>query len=285
MKRHNLPMAQTAKLRELAQEYATQGYEVFTEANADFITRNIPGFRPDLVARKGDTVVVVEVTASRDVEDERLEELASRIAKIPNWRLELVWLGETKPEALPRDQVQRIFAEASQLRDLGHYGPALVIGWAAAEALLNSMTGDDPDLLLARSPKSKLATAESLGLISKRQFDVLAESVEIRNRVAHGVSIDVSAGAVDSLLDTVRLLSREGYASVDQMIDWFRDHYGDPAESTPYDSAEGGYQHVTGGPFDALTVLEEQFPDSDPTDREEAASLLENESTEWAEKG
>jgi hypothetical protein len=35
------------------------------------------------------------------------------------------------------------------------------------------------------------------------------------------------------------------------MEEWFRKHFEDPAERTPYESAEGGYIYIWGGPFDA----------------------------------
>ena len=35
------------------------------------------------------------------------------------------------------------------------------------------------------------------------------------------------------------------------MIEWFNQNFEDPAERTPYESAEGGYQWIWGGPYDA----------------------------------
>jgi len=40
---------------------------------------------------------------------------------------------------------------------------------------------------------------------------------------------------------------------------WFRSKYEDPAERTPYETAEGGYQWIWGGPFETREVLEDQF--------------------------
>jgi hypothetical protein len=46
---------------------------------------------------------------------------------------------------------------------------------------------------------------------------------------------------------------------IETMADWFRDNFEDPAEDTPHDSAEGGYQWIWGGPFDAEEELNEVF--------------------------
>ncbi len=37
----------------------------------------------------------------------------------------------------------------------------------------------------------------------------------------------------------------------DVMIEWFNANYEDPAQRTPYETAEGGYQWIWGGPYDA----------------------------------
>lgn len=50
---------------------------------------------------------------------------------------------------------------------------------------------------------------------------------------------------------------------VEAMVDWFNKRFENPAESTAYISAEGGYQWVLGGPYDAREELEENFPQSD----------------------
>jgi hypothetical protein len=40
---------------------------------------------------------------------------------------------------------------------------------------------------------------------------------------------------------------------------WFLDRYCDPANNTPYNGREGGFQFVHGGPFDPADVLPEHF--------------------------
>ena len=43
---------------------------------------------------------------------------------------------------------------------------------------------------------------------------------------------------------------------LEMMIEWFHQNYEDPAESTPYESAEGGYIWIWGGPYDARDELQ-----------------------------
>lgn len=72
-------------------------------------------------------------------------------------------------------------------------------------------------------------------------------------------------------------------SAVKEMKEWFLRHYENPAHNTPYESAEGGYIYIWGGPYDALEVLLDQFgSDQEENLIELAAAELEAESSEWA---
>jgi hypothetical protein len=45
----------------------------------------------------------------------------------------------------------------------------------------------------------------------------------------------------------------------DYILHWFGRNYEDPAEETPYNGREGGYQYINGGPFDAREELWSEF--------------------------
>lgn len=68
----------------------------------------------------------------------------------------------------------------------------------------------------------------------------------------------------------------------DVMRDWFYKHYTDPVENTPYESAEGGYIYIWGGPYDAHEELSEEFGDKVQDDViEELAEELSSIAPEW----
>jgi hypothetical protein len=71
---------------------------------------------------------------------------------------------------------------------------------------------------------------------------------------------------------------------LDIMRDWFGDNYDSPDE-LPYDSGEGGYQWIWGGPYDAEEALQNEFGGAVPEEViEELASELNDTSTEWSGK-
>lgn len=80
----------------------------------------------------------------------------------------------------------------------------------------------------------------------------------------------------DALMDEYRSSVKE------DIRDWFLRHYEDPAESTPYDSSEGGYLYQWGGPYDARDVLYDRFGSEVEEDLiDEVAEELESISSEW----
>ncbi len=81
-----------------------------------------------------------------------------------------------------------------------------------------------------------------------------------------------------------RRLSRR--RKVEAMVQWFHENYEDPAVRMPYESAEGGYQWIWGGPYDAREQIGAQFSDvSDEAAIEEAADEITSDGLfDWAPK-
>ena len=64
---------------------------------------------------------------------------------------------------------------------------------------------------------------------------------------------------------------------------WFYSHFEDPVHSCPYNSGEGGYQFIYGGPYEAGEELQQEFSGILSDDViEELAEDLTNECAEWS---
>ena len=67
------------------------------------------------------------------------------------------------------------------------------------------------------------------------------------------------------------------------MRSWFFENYENPAEHTPYESKEGGYIYIWGGPYDAREELEDVFSGHvREAAIDELVSELEKECYEWS---
>ncbi|MGN6150347.1 MAG: hypothetical protein ACTHPD_17575 [Rhizomicrobium sp.] len=71
--------------------------------------------------------------------------------------------------------------------------------------------------------------------------------------------------------------------AVQEITRWFFENFEDPAQNTPYESAEGGYQWIWGGPYDAREVIQDNFSETAPEDVLEAAiEVIQRYGDEWA---
>ena len=67
------------------------------------------------------------------------------------------------------------------------------------------------------------------------------------------------------------------------LVEWFFNRFEDPAHRLPYVSAEGGYQWIYGGPYDAREEIEGNFPNEAEDIIDAAVDEIESEGlTEWA---
>jgi hypothetical protein len=70
--------------------------------------------------------------------------------------------------------------------------------------------------------------------------------------------------------------------AVELIKDWFFRNFEDPAQSTPYDGGEGGYQYIWGGPYEAGDVISDVFADVTSDEIINIAiEAIEREGLEW----
>jgi hypothetical protein len=86
-----------------------------------------------------------------------------------------------------------------------------------------------------------------------------------RSQTRYYTEDDFETGITRSQL---KRLSRQ--RQFEYMRHWFAERYEDPAQETPYNSEEGGYLFIWGGPYDASQELQEEFGDIIPYKRIEA---------------
>lgn len=73
--------------------------------------------------------------------------------------------------------------------------------------------------------------------------------------------------------------------TVEEIVNWFFEHYEDPVHGVPYESAEGGYQYYAGGPYDAREEIEDRFPHVPANTIDEALEIISDYGYEWVERG
>lgn len=287
--RHMLGVVEDAR-REKELELRRDGFEILPEEQISKLLGDKTAIRPDLIARRGDEVVIVEFARRRsnsslpDEVKRSLAEFSAITDSKKNWNFEMVWIGEDA--AVPEERTVDSFAQRAVLVAKHDEAAGLLLAYAALEGAISRLADRTPELheQSKRRPHPGLAELASLGLLSPEDFSRLNAARQVRNSIAHGIDAQVSLSMVQDVALLAERIADARYVSVDQMVDWFFDNYEDPAGGVPFDSGEGGYQYVLGGPFDAHDVLSDQFSDASAEDIDEAVRLIESEAYEWVKK-
>lgn len=183
-------------LSKLATEYQSHGYEVEFNAMLPQLPMNLQKFRPDLVARRGDETVILEVKSYIEMSnDKQLGQLAKTINEIPGWRFEVVILKPkkeqpgTNPELLRVSDINNRTLIASKLIDRNEFDLALLIIWTNVEALLRHVVNTEGIQLENQSTEYILKNLLSNGLLTQKDYQLLSEVVIYRNKLVHGYKI------------------------------------------------------------------------------------------------
>jgi hypothetical protein len=264
------------------EELYRDGWDVVENPDPESLPEPLRELRPDLIARRGSEILIGEVKSRHSVGLEHLNQLAESVANLANARLEVYWLGDAAEAEPPLDNIRDFIREASDLTRAGHLASGTLIAWAALEGAITYFAMDKDDLETWGSPWQLLSNLYSLGYISENDFQLLANLGKLRNEIAHHVSrIVPSVEGIEFILGIAERMISGRYISTDQMVQWFLEHYADPAKLVPHNSGEEKYQYRINEPYNAQEVLAENFPGATEEDLTQAVTSLEETSTEW----
>jgi len=204
------------RARVLAEEYRRKGYEVVEEPSQEQLPDFLAGYHPDLLIRKGDEAIVVEVKSRTSLAQEtQVRELARLLRTKPGWNFELIVVGEEERWRAPegahpfdRDDILRGLAAAEQLLHTGFADAALLLAWSASEATVRLLTEEEAIMLERLAPLYILKQAAMHGVVSREEYHFLTKAMEYRNAFVHGFKpIDFEPALVIEIISmTKRLL-------------------------------------------------------------------------------
>ena len=196
--------------RKTAEEYRRKGYEVLFDTPLDFL----PGFRADLLVRKGDAAKVIEVKSRPSLAaDPKIGELVRLIDSKPGWSFELVLVSEPEkldsPEgarSFEEDKILNRIEEAERSLQAGLPQAAFLLAWSASEAAIRDMlTARGVSNTSITSPGYVLDQGVFHGVISRDDHDTLTRLRKYRNAIVHGFGTDdFSDDFVADLIETTR---------------------------------------------------------------------------------
>ena len=199
------------KVMQLAAEYRKEGYEVFFHPSPDDLPDFLKGYRPDLVLKRGNESVIVEVRSRFSLNSpstQYLRYLAQVVEEHPDWRFELVMTNSEdiidSPNiegSLQQSEIETRLRAARQL--VSQYPEsAILYSWSLVEATLR-LVADHEGLNLQRfEPLYLMKQLVTEGLISRSQYQLLKNAYSLRSNIAHGFKItQLSQESVYELID------------------------------------------------------------------------------------
>ena len=132
----DIRLVENAFIDKMAAEYLSNGYSVEREGTLDFL----PGFRPDLLVKKGDEVKVIEVKPKTSLPtDPGIFEITKAISARPGWSFELRLLDE--PERMDAPSGARPYEIPAIDRRISEAEAAAAAGLKDAAFLLACLVG------------------------------------------------------------------------------------------------------------------------------------------------
>jgi hypothetical protein len=202
MKRHK--QTEFEILQRVADEYRAMGYLVALHPDASELPAFLSGMSPDAIAHKENEHVVIEIKSSAELyRSDDLVAFANKMKSQPDWRIDLVAQPirddlrdqeryQRRFEVLPLAKIKRRLATARLLASRKDFEAALIIAWVALEATLRQLALRNEVELVSLGRPHLLKALVSQGIITRTDYQTLERSLDARNRVTHGHSIEAN---------------------------------------------------------------------------------------------
>jgi uncharacterized protein YutE (UPF0331/DUF86 family) len=197
-------------LEDVFARYEAEGFDVFINPTRSILPQFMQEYRPDAVAMKPEKKIAIELTRSDQGSATKVNRLRELFSDHPEWELAVYHVAprstQSAIEVASIASIDSAIEEATALKDAGRLRPALLMAWAALEAVGRALL---PDEFARRQPPSRLLeTLASEGLLTPSEADSLREVVSLRNAAAHGqLNVAIAPKQLDDLIGAVRTLA------------------------------------------------------------------------------
>jgi hypothetical protein len=216
--------AEAQRLREIAQEYQRRGYKVIVYPRDGDIPKFLHGQQLDLIAKgKGENIVVEVARSGDNASAAKSGALAQAISARKNWRFELVVVPNPAYDPIenPRNytrplnsqETSTILTQAIELLERGNREAAFLLAWSAVEAILRELMEREGLVIKRGVPGEMLKSLYAHGVINKRDYDLLAARMKLRNALSHGYRAPLSKADLSGLLSAARRIASRAKAA------------------------------------------------------------------------
>lgn len=229
MKNKNYIKAIERKIREIANDYKDKGYSVNINPTSSQLPAFLKNYQPDIIARREDENVLIEVKTQADRADlKQFENVAEEISNMKNWRLEVVFTNPKtktikweKQETLSELNINNRITEINKLIGFNSLEAAFLLSWATMEAVLRQKLNVEKSTALEKNTQSVIKTMFSLGLLNQNDYKSLQTMNQRRNYLIHGFNQPIHKESIIQVLDLINNLTGKNRESeLLQWLDW-----------------------------------------------------------------
>lgn len=196
----------SATIRQLTE----QGYDVVVDPSPALLPPTLKSWHPDAVAIGREPRLVVEITSEGSKTAARIATLQSLLRSEPGWKLYLVLDRVSGVPAIDRVsdlQIDELLDRSLSVADIDT-DAALLMGWAALEALCRARRPDD--FMRPQSPGRLVEQLASRGEVGPSDANFLRLMALQRNRFVHGdLSHAISRADVVKFINLLKALRSE----------------------------------------------------------------------------
>ena len=205
-------MAETTEVevtQRVVSDLESEGYDVMVQPGKLAVPSFLGDYRPDLIARRNDKNLIIEIKRRVSGASERLQKIAELVRGRPDWEFRIIWI-EPNSSSVPlsvqeRALLKRRLAESRSLADIGHTEPALLTAWATLEAVARSLLQDH--FRRAQSPGRLIEILASGGYLTPTEADRLRALANVRNRFIHGeLEMKITRGELMEMASVIDVL-------------------------------------------------------------------------------
>jgi uncharacterized protein YutE (UPF0331/DUF86 family) len=190
----DLVMSEREAIRQYADWYAQQGYQVSVEPSPRELPEFLRTLAPDMIARRDGENIVVEIKTSSPESFEQVQRIGRALEHRAGWKLQVVYADLPDPEWQPppqlpeiKDLLIRLDRIGSAAEDEDRRRIDLLLLWSIIEAAARhrlSALKVPPTSRISSSALVKMLLTE--GIIEEDDYAVLRRGLAARNAVAHG---------------------------------------------------------------------------------------------------
>ena len=203
--------------KQLADEFLSEGYLLLDPTE---VHRELPtGYRPDLLLRKGNDFLVVEIKSQEEHRNlEQIRLIKQFIETKPNWQFKLYVLPRSHNDPILEDNIEdmgKLISRAKQLNRNREFEAASVILWIAIEVALRTLlTQHQSRPNLGVSGMSMARSLLSFGELGEDEVRLIERGWKVRNQSVHGFRLTPREPLTPALIALADRLAERAKAEV-----------------------------------------------------------------------